>query len=355
MNKKTVILGGLLGVVIALFSGNALAASDWGPCEPVGATHRYSALIDQTVTDASMNTTGREIPDFFSWDLGVSYQATCECPDNNSSQVTWFKAISPLPAGHQSDGKQFYQINSHLEAKIDVFVEGNTLKYFTVPFTESNTLDNRAGCDVKPSSQIFYSGSKGKLSLYIAHPFVGSLTIPETIIADVYASKKQSVFGASPISEVTLSGQIDVPQGCEMPAGAILDIPLGEFQSHDFKDRTGQMPDGATKIRKTLTFDCLNISDGVKIYISLEGNVNTNNPNAVDLGNPDIGAIVEGANNNILIPNDNTSLEELSVGPLVDNSRSATATIYAYPISTTGLMPAAGDYSGIATMRIQVE
>ncbi len=354
MKKRTVILGGLLGG-IALFSGNALAASDWGPCSPVGAAHKYSAVIDKTVTDTSQNSTGREIPDFYSWNLGTSYQALCECPDDNSSKPTWFKALSPLDVGHQSNGEQFYKINSHLEAKIEVFISGNTYRYFTVPFTAANNVGNRAGCDVNPSSQIFYSGNQGKISLYIAHPFVGSMIIPEITITDIYATKKQGVFGASPIAHVTLSGKIDVPQGCDMPAGATLDIPFGEFQSHDFKGRAGQMPDGATKIRKTLTFECLNVSDGIKIYISLEGNANANNPNAVDLGNPDIGAVIEGANNNILIPNNNTSLEALNVGPLMNNSRSATTTIYAYPISTTGQMPAAGDYSGIATMRIQVE
>ncbi|MBJ2988976.1 fimbrial protein, partial [Salmonella enterica subsp. enterica serovar Corvallis] len=77
---------------------------------------------------------------------------------------------------------------------------------------------------------------------------------------------------------------------------------------------------------------------------------------AIPMGSQHIGAIVAGANGKILEPNDASVNQELSVSGLVDDThRTASTTISAYPISTTGKLPAAGDFEGIATMRIDVE
>lgn len=202
----------------------------------------------------------------------------------------------------------------------------------------------------------FTTGSKGKLSLYINHPFVGELQIPSTKILDLFGTHKVDVYNASPLASVYLSGSIIVPQGCELSSGSTLEIPFGEFKATDFKDRKGQVAKNATKFTKELQFKCTNISDGVKIFLRIEGTPNANDSNAIDMGNPDIGAIIEGANGKILVPNDASVNQELSVSGLVDDThRTASTTISAYPISTTGKLPAARDFEGIATMRIDVE
>jgi type 1 fimbria pilin len=155
---------------------------------------------------------------------------------------------------------------------------------------------------------------------------------------------------------VTLSGAIIVPQGCELSSGSTLEIPFGEFQSHDFKDRKGQMPTGATSITKELQFKCTNISDGVKIYLHIEGTPNENDSNAISMGNPDIGAIIKGESGNVLVPNSIAFEQEMNVSDLVDETHRVASTKLTFePISTTGKMPTTGDYEGIATLRIDVE
>lgn len=158
-------------------------------------------------------------------------------------------------------------------------------------------------------------------------------------------TKKPSVYGSIPASSVYISGSITVPQGCELSSGSTLEIPFGEFKATDFKDRKGQVAKNATKFTKELQFKCTNISDGVKIFLRIEGMPNANDSNAIDMGNPDIGAVIEGANGKILVPNDASVNQELSVSGLVDDThRTASTTISAYPISTTGKLPAAGDF-----------
>ena len=355
MFKKLITIAGLLGGSV-LFSAQALAAADWGPCT-TDVTHNFNATINSTITDTSKNVTGAVFPDFYSWDLGGSYPGVCECPDNDIISELFYKTETPLAMGHSESGLNYYVVNDNIQIATQVWVGGKVGNYRAVPFENlSNDEFSRALCDVNPTPAVFTTGSKGKLSLYINHPFVGQLDIPLTKIIDLFATKKSGVYNSSPIASVYLSGHLIVPQGCELSNGSTLEIPFGDFKASDFKDRKGQIPQGATKFTKELQFKCTNISDGVKISLRIEGMPNANDSNAIDMGNPDIGAVIEGKTGNILIPNDASSNQVLDVSPLVDDiHRVAKTTITAYPISTTGKVPAAGDYEGIATMRIDVE
>ncbi|EMN1411046.1 long polar fimbrial protein LpfD [Enterobacter cloacae] len=358
MFKKLTMIAGLLGGS-ALFSGQVLAAADWGPCAPDGGTHNFNALINQTITDTTMNVAGGTLPDFYSWNLGTSYQASCQCaPGVDNKEFNYFKAVSPLPAGYKNGSLEYYTLNSNIDILTSVYISGGVQEYRTVPFGNvSNEVYSHDDCDDGSGPKnAWTSGSMGQLSMYITHPFVGSLTIPSTKIVDIYATMKKGVYGSIPISSVYLSGNIVVPQGCELSSGSTLEIPFGEFKASDFKDRKGQIAKNATKFTKELQFKCTNISDGVKIFLHIEGMPNANDSNAIDMGNPDIGAVIEGANGKILVPNDTSVNQEMSVSALVDDThRTASTTISAYPISTTGKLPAAGEFEGIATMRIDVE
>lgn len=358
MFKKLITIAGLLGGSV-LYSAQALAAADWGPCTP-DSTHIYSSTINKTVTDISKNVTGATFIDFDSWALGGSYVMSCECPDDpNLINDTLFKAVVPLPFVTTIGDRHYHQINNNIAIASDVFIAGGRGDYLNTPFeNEGNLTNHRNQCSQNESSKdaVWTSGSKGHISLYILHPFVGESIIPNTKIMDLFVTKKRDVYGSIPASSVFLSGSIIVPQGCELSNGSTLEIPFGDFKASDFKDRKGQIPQGATKFTKELQFKCTNISDGVKISLRIEGMPNASDSNAIDMGNPDIGAVIEGKTGNILIPNDASSNQALDVSPLVDDiHRAATTTITAYPISTTGKVPAAGDYEGIATMRIDVE
>ncbi|EOA8088636.1 fimbrial protein [Escherichia coli] len=185
--------------------------------------------------------------------------------------------------------------------------------------------------------------------------FKGVTLLPEPGTVDGYY-KFNNYNDSQPMANVSISGSITVTQGCELAAGTVLDIPFGEYQAHDFKGRAGQPPQNVQKVQKELSFDCNNISDGVKIYLSIDATPNTAYPSAIDLGNADVGAVIEDGKGNILKPNDSNSLLEMNPGSLYEDvKRKATTTITAYPVSTTGKLPAAGDYSGIATIHVELE
>ncbi len=358
MFKKLIKIAGLLGGA-ALFSGQAIAAADWGPCSPTNGTQLFSAVMNETVTNVEKNATGEIFPDFFTWNMSAQYPGVCECPPGDETESVYYKTVSPLAIGHISGGRTFYVVNNNIQIASEIYIGGKFDDYEKVPFENtSNLRPGRTLCDVNNTDPAmgFSTGGKGKLTLYINRPFVGEMIIPQTNIVSVYGSRKENVYGTIPISEVSISGTVIVPQGCELSGGSTLEIPFGDFKASDFKDRKGQTPQGSSKYTKELQFKCTNISDGVKISLRIEGTPNANDSNAIDMGNPDIGVVIEGKTGNILVPNDASSNQALVVSPLVDDiHRVATTTITAYPISTTGKVPAAGDYEGIATMRIDVE
>lgn len=69
MLKKLMMFAGLLGGSV-LFSGQALAAADWGACTPDGGTHVFSATLNKTITDTSKNASGSSVFRVSFWSVG---------------------------------------------------------------------------------------------------------------------------------------------------------------------------------------------------------------------------------------------------------------------------------------------
>lgn len=266
--------------------------------------------------------------------------------------MTYFKGVSLLPEPGATKG--YFKFNNNIDVLPAIYVLSHA--DLSVPFTDKGNRAPGKECLSNIESTTWTTGSKGNIKIAISHPFVGQLSIPRTPVAALYATKKMGVYNNLPLVVLNVSADITVTQGCELAAGTVLDIPFGEYQAHDFKGRAGQPPQNVQKIQKELSFDCNNISDGVKIYLSIDATPNNAYPSAIDLGNADVGAVIEDGKGNILKPNDSNSLLEMNPGSLYEDvKRKATTTITAYPVSTTGKLPAAGDYSGIATMHVELE
>ena len=190
----------------------------------------------------------------------------------------------------------------------------------------------------------------------ITKPFIGDSVIPPTLIAELYASKTNKDYGTIPISSVSIQGRVTITQDCEIKPGTVLDVPFGEFPSSAFKNRQGQMPEGATEQEINLSFDCNNISDGIKVALRLEGATNADDPRAVDMGNPDIGVLVKDSSGKILVPNDANSTTLLDLSSLDSAThRNAAIRLLALPISTTGKAPKAGTFEGVTTIYLEME
>lgn len=355
MNKLMCYLTSVILLITAVFFASVpvyAEASYSGVCLPENdIPNIFSSVISETIDNPSNNVAGKTIPDFYHWNLGYDYKASCDCVSGQFFEV-YYKAVPTLPTGVSIDSTQYYIISENLQFASQVRFNGTVKAFIPVPFTD---VSSKKASDVCGDPTSFTTGNQGTISLYIAHPFVGEAIIPSTQLLALYGTVSPGQYASIPLAEVILSGHITVPQGCEMEGGSVLEIPFGEFNGRDFKGKKGTLPEGAQKQERQLNLKCTNISDGVQIYLRIEGNTNPNDNTAIAMGSDDIGARIE-AGGKVLIPNDTSSQVEMTAGSLYgETRRDASTTITTYPVATTGNIPAGGDYEGIATLRVDVE
>ncbi|RAX35630.1 UNVERIFIED_CONTAM: fimbrial protein [Escherichia coli] len=346
---KTIVLLG----VIFLFSGKAFSA-DWGPCSPAdGTTYNYNVTVDVGIPDASKNVANTILSDVMNWANGQNVSLICECPNSYKKEKdTLIQGVNVLPGPTRTvDSMKYYRLTEELEVSTKIRISNS--QYGFVPFKNQQALEITE-CNKVITTP--YMGGAGLLSFAITKPFTGDSVIPPTLIAELYASKTNKDYGTMPISSVSIQGRITITQDCEIKPGTVLDVPFGEFPSSAFKNRQGQMPEGATEQEINLGFDCNNISDGIKVSLRIEGAVNANDSRAVDMGNPDIGVLVKDSSGKILVPNDANSTTLLNLSSLDSKThRGAAIRLLALPISTTGKAPKAGTFEGVTTIYLEME
>lgn len=349
------------------FSGQAMADGTWGVCTPMGGTMEYDVPIDYQITDMDANYTGNTFSEAVKWSFPANQGYSCECPNpvTGTAQDTFFKSESttlgtPVLIG----GLYYYQLTDSLAVSTRVLVSqpegGSDTVYGNVPFNNrrlngigAKDCANSAGTVANITKTI---ASQGWISFKITKPFVGDNIIPRTLLLGVYASKVRGIYGSEPLSEIWIDGKVTITTGCELPGGFNIDVPFGDVQSSAFKGKAGAIPDGVSEQEVNLTLNCKNIADGVRVKLRIEGTQNNAYKSAIDLGNPDIGVVVKDSNHNILIPNDTNSTMAVTLGARDANmERAGTVTLFAAPVSTTGVEPTPGDYNGVATLMVDLE
>ena len=70
------------------------------------------------------------------------------------------------------------------------------------------------------SATSFYSGGSGLVYLYVKKAFTGVMTIPATLVANIYATIDPRTVSNEIISDVIVQGTVTVPQSCEIDEGA---------------------------------------------------------------------------------------------------------------------------------------
>ncbi|WP_059219151.1 fimbrial protein [Escherichia albertii] len=347
----------LLCGILGGFSGNALAAGDWGPCLAKDNTvHDYPVDATVTVNDASKNTAGTELRLAKNWSNGTSFIMVCECPDPSSyakevDTMVWGESVL-TEKGRKISGDQYFKLIPELEVMTMIQVPGILVH---VPQKNVAIPNNYNAKDCTGDGRNSF-GSSGYLSFVVAQPIQGQVTIPPTTIVVLYATKKKNVYSAQPVSSVSISGSLTFTQGCEVKPGTVLDVPFGEFPASAFKNGKGQMPEGGTKKEINLGFDCNNISDGIKVSLRLEGATNAADSRAVDMGDPNIGVLVTDTAGNVLKPNDTNSTTLLTLSALDSTThRNAAIQLFASPVSTTNSLPEAGRFEGVTTVLLDME
>ncbi|HEE9237251.1 TPA: fimbrial protein, partial [Salmonella enterica subsp. enterica serovar Typhimurium var. monophasic 4,[5],12:i:-] len=208
-------------LALSLFSGHALADGTMGNgsgwCQPTSGTHNFFFPLDQTITDTDENQAGKIVKE--SWSVGGEYSARCDCDNKDYQGVNYFTATTGdltqkgtySEAGSNGQQMDFYVlVAGKLEIGTETYIVGNLKQYIPVPFSAISNQDPTAGGCTGADINKMSAGNKGNVRIYITHPLVGEITIPETTIMNLYLSKTPGSSGDNippsvpPMAHVTM-------------------------------------------------------------------------------------------------------------------------------------------------------
>lgn len=340
--------GILAGLTALAISPQAMAATGW--CQTNNGTpFQDSFSFIETFTNPSQNQAGMEFNRLYQWSTGGTYYARCECDAATTNTTTLYKATIPGLTATQTRGQlHYYRLNPYLEIASELYIAGKVNDYVPTPVNDkSNDYNNSFPCN--SGGTVFDTGSKGYISLYFTRLFVGQVTIPPTIILSVYGTRKAGSYSSIPMTQITMSGSVTVPQSCEINTGQPINVDFGDIAANNFKT-SGQMPTGFTPHTVNMTVACTNISAGVKIALSFQGTQDSHDNTALATTNSDIAVRIENITGT-KIP----VISGLLPVNLNYSTQTGDTTMKIYPINTTGNVPDGGGFTATATIQAEIE
>lgn len=322
-----------------LWQSNALAYSY--TCQTTSGTPvKLSASFGNvTITDPEQNKPGQELDNFATWSRAASAHIICDAPKATRK----FTGKSDLPVSSVDSGKTWYNVNEYLDAAV------STRGHY-IPFT--NVSGGIAG-DQGGNMQLTF-GASGYIDIRFKKAFIGSTTFTNLHIADIYMTHSSSVQSPIPLLSVYLSGSVTVPQNCTINAGAVIKIDLGTMYNTDFTT-AGQKPNGVTPKSFPVPITCNYGASIAALTLRMEGTPSAEVSSALQTDNKDVGVIVADSNGTPLRPGDFSSHIPLSLDAVDSDTYTSNVMLQVWPVSTTGLSPAEGTFTALATLRIDFD
>ncbi|WP_434747275.1 fimbrial protein [Pantoea sp. Lu_F5_004] len=338
INYYTIIMAMIISII---FSQNATASM--GPCVPVGGVKVYQIDNIQTaITDVDKNTPGTILDKIFSFDLGGTYKNT-GCEYDGPAYIT---ATSDLPVvGDNVKGGQWFELNDYLAIGVSEYIAGEGGHFIPVPFVSRSN-----GVSPTSDNTIWKSGSKGNISLMIRKRFVGFSSFNKVVMYTQISTDPNTGNSGPYVSELIVSGQVDVPQSCELDAGKMVEMNFGNIGANLFVQAgAGNKPAGVNPQMHILRIKCKNMDANALLTLRLEANKVSGG--AIVSDNADIGFIVADKDRKPLIPNDLTS----NIPFQLDERSEASESITAWPVSITGSKPTEGVFTAEGYLRMDFQ
>lgn len=200
-----------------------------------GVNNLIANLGNITVTNPQDNVAGRVIASAYSWTLS-GYTENCACTGTNQNSWYWTTTTNLPSAG--TDNWLIY--SDYLDIRLWIQDSHWSGLGKAVPFTNqiTSTAASENKCNVDVNFWPTATGSHGVLDLRIRKPFVGTVTLPSSlVISSLYscmASDNTCDARGSPTINYRMSGTVTVPQNCTLDAGEIVTIDFGNIWSGKF-------------------------------------------------------------------------------------------------------------------------
>jgi minor fimbrial subunit len=147
-----------------------------------------------------------------------------------------------------------------------------------------------------------------------------------------------------------MSGEIIVPQNCELNTGHDIIMDFGNIGASAFSHAgAGNKPAGVNPQTKVINIKCMNIDAQAMLSLRLESNDVSGNFMVSD--NKDLGFVVADKDKKPLTPNTLSS----TIPFQLDDNASASVPITAWPVSVTGNKPTEGKFTAEGYLRVDFD
>ncbi|MDI5545591.1 fimbrial protein StiH, partial [Salmonella enterica subsp. enterica serovar Cerro] len=131
------------------------------------------------------------------WSAGGEYSAKCDCDNSDYRGYNYFTATTGdlTQKGTHSETRYYGHMDYYvlvagkLEIGTEAYVAGKLNENIPVPFSSISNEDSSAGGCGDAEMKSMTAGNKGTVRIYITHPLVGEISIPQTTIMNLYLSK----------------------------------------------------------------------------------------------------------------------------------------------------------------------
>ncbi|MEI9484205.1 fimbrial protein [Enterobacter cancerogenus] len=287
----------------------------------------------------------------------MSFKGTCYCltGKNETYKYAYITSIvNPAlrPTAVRRD-INYYDLNDQLDIGLTMYVLGKG--YISVPFDHMpNDTGGHYGChDGISSATTFYSGGSGFVYLYVKRHFTGVVTVPRTVVANIYATIDPQTVSHEVIADVIIEGTLTVPQTCEIDEGQAIMFDFKRILASEFPSTKGEALD-RHKITRQVNIKCSNMFTTDKLGATIQASGSSPDGTMVATNNPDVGIKIYDKRGREVNVNGGALSAETTQSPATTGDMLGTLTFSGAPASATGAKPQPGPFSATATLTIEI-
>lgn len=332
-----------------------------GICHGTNGVNIYNLNLNGVEIPAEKNKSGFEARDLKILSSSQTYKAHCDCVSHFSSLFSsiYYTARSSLSIDTTKNGYTYYTLNKNLSIATSIHVTGKD--FVAVPFEGQKNGQTSSGyCFSSETSHdgdviTLDTGSQVKISFLVNEPFIGKVTIPSTIVADVYGGldAASSIASTDRLTEIRIIGDIVVPQNCEIAQGQTLEIDFGKIPATNFSATKGEVVTGS-KVKKTIKVQCTGMADENIVYSTFKADPVDSDAMMMKVnGNDDVGIVVYDKWDQVV--NVNGGSMDMDMGANQGGAETNSLTFSAAPASATGTQPKPGTFDAYATITLEIK
>lgn len=318
-----------------------------------GRYHNYLSFNEQfTITDNIAGIT--KMVDVSNHNS--SFEGTCYCLTGKNESYSHAYITSRVNPALVSAGRRnnidYFSLNDNVDIGLSIYILG--VGFTSVPFDHlPNKTEGHYQChDGISSATTFFSGGSGMIYFYVKKAFTGVMTIPATVVANLYATIDPNTVSNEVISDVIIQGSVTVPQSCEIDEGQPIVFDFKGILASEFPTTKGEAI-VSRKITRTVNIKCTNMM----FYDTLETSLHAatgSDETLIGTDNPDVAVRVYDKQNREVSGNGGALMTETTKVPDIMGETTGRMTFSGAPASATGARPKPGPFSATATLTIEI-